>query len=244
MVRIEQVSKRYGNAPRPAVEQLDLEVKRGEIFGFLGPNGAGKSTTIKMMVGLLRPDTGSIAIDGFDSVKDPMATKMAIGYVPDEPLLYERMSAREYVFFICEMFKVSRKDASVRLDSLARKFSLLEVLDDRINTFSRGMKQKLGIIAALVHEPQLLVLDEPMVGLDPRASFVLKEVMRDFCKSGRSVFFSTHVMEVAERLCDRVGIIGKGRLIACDTFHNLQQRLGNGDGTLEQLFLELTDEHA
>lgn len=242
MLAISDITKRYPGASRAAVEHLDLQVPKGEIFGFLGPNGAGKSTTIKMMVGLLRSDTGNILIDGVDIALDPIGAKQSIGYVPDEPLLYERMSAREYLLFTCEMFSVAPEEREKRISRWVRQFGLHEALDDRINSFSRGMKQKLGIIGALVHEPRLLVLDEPMVGLDPRASFMLKEVMRQFCEEGRAVFFSTHVMEVAERLCDRVGIIRKGRLIACDTFQNLQRRSGNGEGSLEQLFLELTDE--
>lgn len=244
MLKISNVTKRYNDAPRNAVDQLDLHVAGGEIFGFLGPNGAGKSTTIKMMVGLLRPDHGRIVIDGVDTASDPVAAKRLVGYVPDEPLLYERMTGRAYVRFICEMFSVEESVRDERIDSWARRFGLAEAIDDRIESYSRGMRQKLGIIAALVHQPRLLVLDEPMVGLDPRSSFTLKEVMREFCADGRAVFFSTHVMEVAERLCDRVGIISGGRLVACDTFKNLQQRSGNGDESLEQLFLELTDELA
>lgn len=244
MVHMHGVTKRYGSSQRPAVDNLDLAIRPGEIFGFLGPNGAGKSTTIKMMVGLLRHDYGTISIGGISIDSDPVTVKHMIGYVPDEPLLYERMSGREYLQFICTMFSVPAEEREVRINQWATRFTLDEALDDRINSYSRGMKQKLGIIAALVHEPRLLVLDEPMVGLDPRASFILKEVMREFCEGGRSVFFSTHVMEVAERLCDRVGIISTGKLIACDTFKNLQQGLGDGNGSLEQLFLELTDEHA
>lgn len=244
MVRIEGVTKRYGNSSKAAVENLSLEIKPKEIFGFLGPNGAGKSTTIKMMVGLLKQDTGRIFINGIATDDDPVQVKMSIGYVPDEPLLYERMTAKEYLLFICEVYKVPMEARETRITEWAKRFSLLEVLGDRISSFSRGMKQKLGIIAALVHEPQLLILDEPMVGLDPRASFILKEVMRQFCDEGRSVFFSTHVMEVAERLCDRVGIIDKGKLVACDTLGELRGRTGNSGSTLEQLFLELTDELA
>ena len=242
MVAIQSVTKKYGNSAKAAVENLSLALVPGEIFGFLGPNGAGKSTTIKMIVGLLSQDTGTITVDGLDTLKEPVLVKQRIGYVPDEPLFYEKMTANEYLQFICEIYRVPNEARQERIVRWAKRFSLHGVLDDQISSFSRGMKQKLGIVTALVHEPRLLILDEPMVGLDPKSAFILKEVMHEFCEGGRSVFFSTHVMEVAERLCTRVGIIKNGSLIACDTFHALQGRAGSSDLSLEQLFLEMTDE--
>ena len=176
MVAIQSVTKKYGNSAKAAVENLSLALVPGEIFGFLGPNGAGKSTTIKMIVGLLSQDTGTITVDGLDTLKEPVLVKQRIGYVPDEPLFYEKMTANEYLQFICEIYRVPNEARQERIVRWAKRFSLHGVLDDQISSFSRGMKQKLGIVTALVHEPRLLILDEPMVGLDPKSAFILKEV--------------------------------------------------------------------
>ncbi len=234
------VTKCYGKGKAPAVDHLDLQVRSGEIFGFLGPNGAGKSTTIKMLVGMLRQDSGVVTVGPFDNLASPTDLKKLLGYVPDEPLFYERMTGLRHINFICDLYGVPGDARESRTLKLAKLFELTDALRDPISSYSHGMKQKLAVIAALVHDPQVLVLDEPMVGLDPRSSFILKDVMREFCKTGRTVFFSTHVMEVAERLCDRVGIIAKGRLLFNGTLEELKALNGESDATLEELFLRLT----
>lgn len=242
MVLISEVSKRYRKDKPLAVSDLTLEIASGEIFGFLGPNGAGKSTTINMMVGKIVQDQGTILIDGHDTLKDALDAKKVVGYVPDEPRLYEKMTGRRYLDFICDVFFIG-DERDEQIVHWASRFNLEEALDDQISSYSRGMKQKLGIISALVHRPKILILDEPMVGLDPKSAFVLKEVMRELCNEGGTVFFSTHVMEVAERVCDRVGIIHNGTLVAHGPFAQLREAQGEMGATLEQLFLELTDEH-
>jgi ABC-2 type transport system ATP-binding protein len=244
MITIHAATKRYRQDKPPAVDNLSLEVRQGEIFGFLGPNGAGKSTTIKMLVGLLRQDSGSITVNGFDNIADLLSVKKSIGYVPDEPMFYEKMTALGYLGFIADLFNIPTDLRIERINHWTKRFSLDSNLHDAISSYSHGMKQKLGVVAALIHEPKLLILDEPMVGLDPRSSFILKEVMREFCVKGGTVFFSTHVMDVAERLCDRVGIINKGKLITCGTFAELRNSKGDQGATLEKLFLELTNEQS
>jgi ABC-2 type transport system ATP-binding protein len=244
MISIHAATKRYSQDKPPAVDNLSLEVQKGEIFGFLGPNGAGKSTTIKMLVGLLRQDSGSITVNGFGLINELLSIKKTIGYVPDEPMFYEKMTALRYLNFIGDLYEIPTDSRAVKFTYWTKRFSLDSNLHDPVSSFSHGMKQKLGVIAALIHDPRLLILDEPMVGLDPRSSFVLKEVMREFCTKGGTVFFSTHVMDVAERLCDRVGIINKGKLISCGTFANMKKAQGDQGATLEKLFLELTDEQS
>lgn len=240
VINFSDITKCYGKGKAPAVNHLDLQVRPGEIFGFLGPNGAGKSTTIKMLVGMLRQDSGTIKVGSYDNITTPTELKKLLGYVPDEPLFYERMTGLRHINFICDLYGIPCEQRESRTLKLAELFEMTDALRDPINSYSHGMKQKLGVIAALVHDPQVLVLDEPMVGLDPRSSFILKDVMREFCKSGRTVFFSTHVMEVAERLCDRVGIIAKGHLIFNGTLEELKVQKGESDATLEELFLQLT----
>lgn len=242
MIALEQVSKSYSQGKVKAVKELTLQVPPGEIFGFLGPNGAGKSTTIKMLVGLLKPDSGTVSLQGCNIQRDPLEVKKRVGYVPDEPILYEKMTGRRYLNFICDVFLVSKEKRDERIALLSQEFTMDQVLDDTILSYSHGMKQKIQIIAALVHDPEVFILDEPMTGLDPRASFTLKDIMRRLCNDGKTVFFSTHVMEVAERICDSVGIIRKGELIAHAPFPELKAASGKQDSTLEQLFLELTHE--
>ena len=235
MININNLTKRYDTTKRAAVADLSLHIKSGEIYGFLGPNGAGKSTTINIMVGKIVQDSGTILIDGVDTFAHSLETKKIIGYVPDEPNFYEKMSGQEHLNFICDIF-----DAPVEAsEKWASLFELSGALGDPIASYSRGMKQKLGIVSAFSHNPKVLVLDEPMVGLDPKAAFNLKEALRQFCDGGGTVFFSTHVMEVAERICDKVGIINRGKLLASGSFSELRSRQ---DETLEQLFLELTNE--
>ncbi|MDY0289406.1 MAG: ABC transporter ATP-binding protein [Sphaerochaeta sp.] len=242
MIEFNHVSKRYDPKKPNAVDSLSLTIESGQIFGFLGPNGAGKSTTIKMLVGMLAPDSGSILIDGKEVGSDSLAIKRIIGYVGDEPLFYEKMTGLRHLNFIADIFEVSKEKRKERIEEYAALFEMEGALADEISSYSHGMKQKLGIMAALVHESRLLILDEPMVGLDPKAAFLLKRTMRSYADRGNTVFFSTHGMEVAQDVCDRIGIIAKGRLLFEGTVRDLSAK--RGEGTLEQLFLDLTEEKA
>ncbi len=241
MLICDQLTKRYGNQPRNAVDALKLSIEPGEIFGFLGPNGAGKSTTIKMITGLLKPDSGSISFMGHSLHSDPLDYKRLIGYVPDEPLFYERMSGYEHLSFIADLYGVGSGERKQRIDELGERLLLKNALKDEISSYSHGMKQKLSIISALLPSPKLLILDEPMVGLDPKAAFILKNLLGEFAGSGNTVFFSTHVLEVAQQLCSSLGIIKEGRLLYNGTFKDLQSREMELDASLEALFLELTE---
>lgn len=245
MIEIDAVTRSFtkkGGASVKAVDGLTLTVQPGEIFGFLGPNGAGKSTTIRMMIGLLKPDSGTIRMQHIPVVERALEVKRIIGYVPDEALFYERMSGLQYLEFIADIYSMSKEVRKRRIMDLAEEFMLDDALQEIISSYSHGMRQKLAIIAALLHDPEIFILDEPMVGLDPKAAFILKEKMRELCRRGKTVFFSTHVMDVAERLCDRVGIIRKGSLIACAPFETLRSQTGEQGATLENIFLEMTDE--
>lgn len=241
MLRLSGVSKSYDGRVK-AVDNLDLEVKQGEIFGFLGPNGAGKTTTIKMIAGILKPDSGRIEVCGIDAEKDPIAAKLSLGYVPDEANLWEKLTGVEYLNFICDVFKVPASERQERAKALLETFELSHAVGDPIGGYSRGMRQKIALIGSLIHRPKLWMLDEPMVGLDPRSAYVLKEMMRSHADQGGAVFFSTHVLEVAERLCDRVGIIHKGKLIAVGTVEEVKKVFAReGDSTLEEVFLKITE---
>jgi ABC-2 type transport system ATP-binding protein len=244
MIRLEGLSKSFNKGKVHAVTGLTLEIARGELFGFLGPNGAGKTTTIKMMVGLLRPDAGTVLLDGLDVRANPLAAKRRIGFCPDEPVLYDRMTGVRFLSFIADVFGMSGAEREAAVDGLAEAFEMRDGLREAISSYSHGMRQKLSLIAALMHDPEVLILDEPIVGLDPRAAFTLKEKMRELCSRGKTVFFSTHIMEVAERLCDRVGIISRGELAAAAPLDELRRRAGEQSATLEKLFLEMTDEPA
>ncbi|MBI9093796.1 MAG: ABC transporter ATP-binding protein [Sphaerochaeta sp.] len=240
MIEFRQVSKCYDPNKPNAVDSLSLTIESAQIFGFLGPNGAGKSTTIKMLVGMLFPDSGSIFVEGKEVGKDSLAIKRIIGYVGDEPLFYEKMTGLRHLNFIADMYELSQENRKERIGELSAMFEMDHALDDEISSYSHGMKQKLGIMAALMHESRLLILDEPMVGLDPKAAFLLKKTMRAHADKGNTVFFSTHGMEVAQDVCDRIGIIGKGSLLFEGTVQELSEKRGKGN--LEQLFLELTEE--
>jgi ABC-2 type transport system ATP-binding protein len=243
MIAVEGISKSYDKGRVPAVRDLTLRVASGELFGFLGPNGAGKTTTIKMMAGLLKPDTGRVLLNGIDMRADPLRAKSIIGYCPDEPVLYERMTGIRFLSFIADAFGMDRAGRAA-IDGLAETFEMREDLGELIASYSHGMRQKLSLIAAFLHDPDIFVLDEPIVGLDPRAAFALKEKLRERCARGKTVFFSTHIMEVAERLCDRVGIIDRGSLVAAAPLGELRRRAGEESATLEKLFLEMTDADA
>jgi ABC-2 type transport system ATP-binding protein len=240
MIEIANLSKSYNKGTVKAVDDLSLTVNNGEIFGFLGPNGAGKTTTIKMMVGLLKPDSGTVTINGHSIIEDPLAVKKAISFVPDSPEVYEKLTGIEYLNFMSDVYAVPAEVRSKRLPYLLDLFALSDAVGDLIQSFSHGMRQKIVLVGAMLHEPELFILDEPMVGLDPRSSNNLKNYMREHCKAGKTVFFSTHILEVAEKLCDRIGIIHKGRLIACGTMEELQNIAANRE-SLENIFLELTE---
>jgi len=240
VIEIKNVSKSYNKGAVRAVDDLSLVVRPGEIFGFLGPNGAGKTTTIKMIVGLLKPDAGTIAINGMDTRTEALKCKAVTSYVPDYPLVYERLTGLEYLNFMGDVYGVSKSDRLSRIEKWLEVFELGGAVSNPIQSYSHGMKQKIVLMAALLPAPEVMIMDEPMVGLDPRAAFELKELMRAHCDQGRTLFFSTHIMEVAEKLCDRIGIINKGRLIACGTMAELR-RLDKTEQSLEGIFLELTE---
>jgi len=239
MIEITNVTKTYGKNPAPAVDGLSLTLNKGEIFGFLGPNGAGKTTTIKMLMGVLPFSDGSITIDGLDVKKDALAAKKIMGYVPDDNVIYDTLTGNEYINFMADIFGVSVAERKERAEKLLEKFSLKDAAGKQIKSYSHGMKQKIAIIGALVHNPKLWVLDEPMTGLDPQSVFELKNLMREHCDAGNAVFFSTHILDVAERLCDRIGIINKGKLVFTGTLE--ESKTLNKDMSLEQFFISLTN---
>ncbi len=240
MIELNQVSKSYNKGKVKAVDDLNLVVNPGEIFGFLGPNGAGKTTTIKMIVGLLKPDTGTIAVNGLDTQRDSLKCKAITTYVPDFPAVYERLTGLEYLNFIGDVYGVPKKERLERMEKWLEVLELTQAVTSPIQSYSHGMKQKIVLTAALLPAPEVMVLDEPMVGLDPRASHHLKEMMREHCDQGKTLFFSTHIMEVAEKLCDRIGIINKGKLIACGSMEELK-KIDQTEQSLEGIFLELTE---
>ena len=234
MLKISHLTKKYGE--KVAVNDLSLEIKDGEIYGFIGHNGAGKTTTIKSVVGILGFEEGTIEIDGL-SIKDkPIECKKKIAYIPDNPDLFDYMSGIKYLNFIADVFSVSATDRQERIRKYADAFELTSDLAQPISSYSHGMKQKLAIISAWIHNPKLIIMDEPFVGLDPKASHILKQMMRDLCDQGGAIFFSTHVLEVAEKLCDKVAIIKNGSLIKSGTMSEVK-----GDSSLENVFLELEE---
>ena len=237
MLKIEHLTKLYGE--KKAVDDLSLHTEKGEIYGFIGHNGAGKTTTIKACCGILQFDSGEIWVDGVSVRDDPLSCKRKIAYIPDNPDLYDFMSGIKYLNFVADIFGVSQSDRQERIRRYADTFELTDDLAQPIGSYSHGMKQKLAIISALIHEPKLIIMDEPFVGLDPKASHTLKLLMRDICDRGGAIFFSTHVLEVAEKLCDKVAIIKGGRLIKSGTMEDVK-----GDESLESVFLELEDDHA
>lgn len=234
MLRIEHLTKKYGE--KKAVDDLSLHIEKGEIYGFIGHNGAGKTTTIKSVVGILDFDEGEIFIDGKSVKKDSLECKRVIAYIPDNPDLYEFMSGLQYLNFISDIFGVEEKDRKERIEKYSTAFEIKDDLASPISSYSHGMKQKLAIISALVHDPKLIIMDEPFVGLDPIASHLLKDIMREKCNEGGAIFFSTHVLEVAEKLCDKIAIIKGGKLIKSGTMEEVR-----GDSSLESVFLELEE---
>ena len=235
MLNIEHLTKTYGE--KKAVDDLSLHIAPGEIYGFIGHNGAGKTTTIKSCCGILQSDSGEVYIDGVSVKENPIAAKAKLAYIPDNPDLYEFMTGIQFLFFFGDVFGVSAEDRQARIRKYADLFELTNDLAQPISAYSHGMKQKLAVISALLHEPKLLIMDEPFVGLDPKASHILKELMRELCKNSGAIFFSTHVLEVAEKLCDKVAIIKGGKLIKSGTMEEVK-----GDASLENVFLELEGE--
>lgn len=236
MLEIKNYSKNYGTAKK-AADNVSLSVESGDIYGFIGHNGAGKSTTIRAVVGVLDFTEGDIFIDGHSVKDEPMECKRVTAYIPDNPDLYENLTGIQYLNFISDVFEISVADREARIKKYADMFEITASLGDQIASYSHGMKQKVAIISALIHEPKLLVLDEPFVGLDPKAAFTLKEIMHDMCDKGTAVFFSTHVLDVAEKLCNKVAIIKQGKIITSGTM----EELTNGQ-SLEEVFLEVYDE--
>ena len=237
MLKIENLTKTYGH--KKAVDDLSLHIESGNIYGFIGHNGAGKTTTLKAIVGIMNFDSGDILIDGKSIKKDALACKKIMAYIPDNPDLYEYLTGIKYLNFICDVYGVDQEKRTERIKKYSDMFELSDSLGEVISAYSHGMKQKLAIIAALVHEPKLIIMDEPFVGLDPKATHLLKQLMRQMCDQGAAIFFSTHVLEVAEKLCDKIAIIKAGKLIVRG---NTQDVIG--DESLEDVFLELEDDHA
>ena len=235
MLKIEHLTKSFGE--KKAVDDLSLEINRGEIYGFIGHNGAGKTTTLKSVCGIQSFDGGEITLDGISITADPISFKKQIAYIPDNPDLYDFMTGIKYLNFIADIFGVSEKEREEKIKKYAGIFELTDDLNEPISAYSHGMKQKLAIISAWLHSPRLIIMDEPFVGLDPKASHSLKEMMREVCDAGGAIFFSTHVLEVAEKLCDKVAIIKNGKLIKSGTMEEVK-----GDESLEKVFLELEAE--
>lgn len=238
LIEADHLYKKFGE--KVAVADVSFTVQAGEIFGFLGPNGAGKTTTIKMIVGLLKPTSGTARIAGFDVQTQPLLAKAASGYVPDEPNLYSKLSARELLRFVGDLYELPREMVERRTDELLRLFDLTEVADDLTDSYSHGMQQKTSLAAALLHDPKVLILDEPTVGLDPKSARMIKDILRQLADRGAAIMLSTHILEIAERMCDRIGIINQGKLVAVGTLDDLRAGQGEGIASLEDIFLELT----
>lgn len=234
MLKIINLSKSYKN--KKAIENISIEVNKGEVFGFIGHNGAGKTTTIKSIVGIHNFEEGDILINSKSIKENPIECKKDIAYIPDNPDIYESLTGIEYLNFIADIFKVSKNEREEKIKYYSEKFEINKALGDLISSYSHGMKQKLAIISALIHSPKVLILDEPFVGLDPKASFILKEIMKEFCNNGGCIFFSTHVLEVAEKICDKIGIIKGGKLMAYGKTNEVI-----GDKSLENIFMEMID---
>jgi ABC-2 type transport system ATP-binding protein len=239
MIEIINVNKSY-NGKDKAVDNINLTIRNGEIFGFLGPNGAGKTTTIKMVTGILSADSGNITINGIDIEKNGLEAKKQFGFVPDNPDMFLRLKGIEYLNFMADIYDVPSNLRKERIEALANRFEMSNALIDQIQSYSHGMRQKIVIMGALVHEPEVWILDEPMTGLDPKSSYVLKEMMREHANRSKSVFFSTHVLEVAEKICDRVAVINRGKILFCGTLDELRQHF-KASVSLEKIFLEMTD---
>jgi ABC-2 type transport system ATP-binding protein len=242
MITLRQLSKRYGTFT--AVDAIDLDVPQGELFGFLGPNGAGKTTTLRMIAGILRPTAGTVHIGGIDIAQDPIAAKTKLGFIPDRPFIYEKLTGAEFLRFVAGLYDQDGPQVEHRARELLALFDLEEWRDELVESYSHGMRQKLIISSAFVHRPEVIVVDEPMVGLDPKAARILKDLFREYTHRGHTIMMSTHTLEVAETLCDRIGIIQGGVIRACGTMQELRSSAETGTMGLEDIFLRLTGENA
>jgi ABC-2 type transport system ATP-binding protein len=238
MIILNSLTKKFG--PFTAVDNLTLTVPEGEFFGFLGPNGAGKTTTIKMMTGLFTPTSGSIVINGFDIHKQPIEAKSTFGYIPDQPFLYDKLTGREFLYYIGGLFDMPKMECQRQIEEFVEHFEIGDWADKRTEEYSQGMRQRITITAAFLHNPRTIIIDEPMVGLDPRSARIVKDSLKQKSKEGVSIFMSTHSLEMVEELCDRIGIIKDGKLIFLDSKDNLHHHKSKYDGKLESVFLELT----
>jgi len=242
MIELRKLSKRYGSFT--AVNAIDLEVPRGQLFGFLGPNGAGKTTTLRMIAGILRPTSGTVCVGGVDVSASPLAAKSKLGYIPDRPYIYEKLTGAEFLRFVAGLYGQQGAIVDRRMDELLALFDLRDWKDELVESYSHGMRQKLIIASAFLHRPEVIVVDEPMVGLDPKAARTLKDLFREYVRRGNTIMMSTHTLEVAESVCDRIAIIHGGRIRACGTMDELYGTVEAGAKGLEELFLRLTGEQA
>lgn len=238
MIQLIDLRKQFGNLV--AVDGINLEVHSGEVFGFLGPNGAGKTTTIKMMAGLIKPTSGKVVIDGWNLTEHPNRAKKVVGFIPDRPFLYEKLTALEFLTFIAGLYNLSSNGVEGKIDYLFGLFGLTDWKHELIESFSHGMKQRLVMASALVHEPKLIIVDEPMVGLDPKGAKLVKDVFRGFCAKGGTIFMSTHTLEIAEEVCDRIAIIQQGKIITVGNMKELREQTGSDGKKLESVFFKLT----
>lgn len=238
MITLENLTKVYPTVT--AVDHISLRVEKGELFGFLGPNGAGKTTTIRMMAGLVQPTSGNALIDGWNIVSHPNEAKRITGFIPDRPFLYNKLTGREFLWFAGRLYGLKKDEVSRRIDPLMELFNMNDYLDELTESYSHGMKQRLVMASALIHKPRLLIVDEPMVGLDPKGARLVKKVFRELCARGTTVFMSTHTLEIAEEMCDRIGIIQNGRVVAAGTMKALREKTGAEGKKLEAVFFKLT----
>jgi ABC-2 type transport system ATP-binding protein len=238
MIKLENLIKTYPTVT--AVNNISLKVEKGELFGFLGPNGAGKTTTIKMMAGLVKPTSGGIFINGWCMAQDPNEVKKITGFIPDRPFLYGKLTGREFLSFVGRLYALKNDEIIKRLESLLNLFEMQDYVDNLIESFSHGMKQRLVMASALIHKPKLLIVDEPMVGLDPKGARLVKKIFREVCSKGTTIFMSTHTLEIAEDMCDRIGIIQKGKIVDVGTVKQLRERTGSEGKKLESIFFKLT----
>jgi ABC-2 type transport system ATP-binding protein len=237
MIDLNGVSKTYGGKVK-AIDNISLQIDSGCIYGFLGPNGAGKTTTIKLITGIIKPDSGRITVDGVDIEKEPLKAKKSIGFVPDDPNVFLRLKGIEYLSFMADVYEVNSKDRPKVVSELAKRFEMTNALGDKIQSYSHGMRQKIVLMGALLHRPSAWILDEPMTGLDPKSAYELKAMMREHADEGKTVFFSTHVLEVAEKLCDKVAVINLGKILFAGNIEDIKK---SGNESLEKMFLEMTE---
>ena len=238
MIEIINLTKRYGNIT--AISNINLTIPSGQFFGFLGPNGAGKTTTIKTIAGLLKPTSGMVKVEGFDIQKQPLQAKRVIGFIPDKPFIYEKLTGREFLQFVAGLYEVNGNEVETRIAQLLEMFELTDWADELVESYSHGMRQKIVMSSALIHQPKVLVVDEPMVGLDPKGARQVKRIFKDICARGTTIFMSTHTLEIAEQMCDYIAIIQKGAIIAQGTIGELRITAKTGMTSLEDIFLELT----